>query len=70
MFAKALPLIALAAALFGALFMYIGWHSYVGGAPGWGFGIGLFGLIGVALAVLLWRLGTRLRAPDRRKPDA
>lgn len=69
MFAKALPFIALAAALFGVLFIYIGWHSYIGGAPGWGVGIGLFGLIGVVLAVLLWRLGARL-GPDRRNRDA
>ncbi|HYD52480.1 MAG TPA: hypothetical protein VEA99_07625 [Gemmatimonadaceae bacterium] len=66
MFARLLPIIAIVAALFGALFLYIGWHSYSGGAPGWGLAIGLFGLIGVALAVGLWRSGTRLAA---RRPD-
>jgi ABC-type Na+ efflux pump permease subunit len=60
-FAKLLPLIALAAALFGMIFIYVGWHSYAGGAPGWGVAIGLFGLLGVAMAIALVRLGLRLR---------
>jgi hypothetical protein len=68
-FIKLLPFIAIAAAIFGAIFVYIGWNSYVGGAAGWGIGIGLFGLIGVVLAILLWRAGARLGASSRTPGD-
>ena len=69
MFIKLLPFLAIAAALFGAIFTYIGWNAYAGGAAGWGIAIGLFGLIGVSLAVLLWRAGTRLGAASRPPRD-
>ena len=65
MFIKLLPFLAVAAALFGGIFMYIGWNAYVGGAAGWGFGIGLFGLTGVALAAMLWRARTRLGRAEK-----
>jgi hypothetical protein len=68
-FVKALPFLAIAAFLFGSIFVYIGYQSAAGGAPGWGFGIGLFGLLGVALAIFLWRMGARLGAELRRDRD-
>lgn len=66
MFAKVLPFMALAAALFGGIFIFIGYESAAGGARWWGVAIGIFGLLGVVLAVALWRLGRRLAEPSRR----
>lgn len=57
---KLMPFLAVAAALFGGVYVYIGINSMLLGAPGWGALITIFGAMGVLLAVALWRMRKRL----------
>ncbi len=59
------PVFALGALAFGLIFVYIGVEAARGGAPVHGTAIAVFGALGVALAVALWRTGRRVGArPD------
>lgn len=58
---KLLPALALSAIAFGIVYVYVGVNSIILGAPGWGAAITCFGLAGVGLGVILWRLRRRLR---------
>ena len=53
---KFLPLLAIAAFAFGAVYLYVGVNTIVLGAPVWGVAIAVFGLAGMSLGFLLWRL--------------
>jgi hypothetical protein len=59
---KLLPILALSAVAFGIVYVYVGVHAIILGAPAWGAAILVFGLAGVALGVTLWRLKQRRRA--------
>jgi membrane protein implicated in regulation of membrane protease activity len=69
---KLLPFLAVAAALFGGVYFYIGINTMLLGAPGWGALIAIFGAMGVLLAVALWRMRKRLlrRASEDQPPNS
>ena len=63
---KLLPYLAVAALLFGALFVYIGVNTIVLGAPLWGAGITVFGILGLLLAGGFWRARKLLVVAEQR----
>ena len=69
---KLLPVLALSAVAFGALYIYVGINAMLLGAPGWGAAITAFGAAGVALGVTFWRLRRRRRMavnPPGERPE-
>ena len=67
---KLIPFLAVAAALFGSVFVYIGVNTILLGAPGWGAVIAVFGGTGILLAVALWRARQRLLRARERPPES
>lgn len=67
---KFLPFLAVGAIAFGGVYVYVGINTMVLGAPGWGAAITVFGLLGILLGVVLWRvrrrLASRLSPPGER----
>jgi hypothetical protein len=63
---KILPYLAAVALLFGALFVYIGINTIVLGAPLWGAGITVFGMLGMLLAAGFWRARRLLVVAEER----